>query len=81
MSVTMVVISVTLFGLLIYDTWAMMRKGYHWTISYNLRDLANRFPVVALGIGIVLGHLFWSHPGDCTDESKSSKVIENPTDE
>lgn len=65
MSPTLIVIAAVLFALLIYDTWVMLKKGYHWTISYTLRDLASRFPIVACGIGIVIGHLFWAHPGDC----------------
>lgn len=64
MKPTRYVLAATLFALLLYDTWAMMVHGYDWTISKDLRQLAMEYPVVGVGIGIVLGHLFWNHPKD-----------------
>lgn len=62
MTPTRIILACVLFGLLVYDTWAMMVHGYEWTISKDLKTLAEHYPIVAVGIGIVLGHLFWAHP-------------------
>ncbi len=67
MTPTFAVIVVVLALVLAYDAWAMMKKGYKWTISYEMRAWASKYPIVAMGLGIAFGHLWWSHPGDCAD--------------
>lgn len=64
MTPTRIVVTLTLFGLLLYDTWAMLVHGYSWTISKDLRQLAMDYPIVSFGVGVVVGHLWWRHPSD-----------------
>lgn len=61
---TVLVSTTAILGLIMYDVWTLLARGYDTTISANLFYLSQRYPVIALAIGVVLGHLFWPH-GDC----------------
>lgn len=42
-----------------YDIFAVIRWGYHGTISYDVLTAARAYPIIGVGVGIVIGHLFW----------------------
>ena len=57
-----VVAIVLLFVLLvvgIYDAIAIMFFGEGYTISMVVKSWARHFPILAVLVGIVVGHLFW----------------------
>lgn len=49
-------IVVILIGL---DIFAAVRWGYQGTISYDVLTASKSHPIIALIVGIVIGHLFW----------------------
>jgi hypothetical protein len=49
--------------LLIFDVYAAM-TGVENTISRVLLAEARDYPVVAFGVGFVMGHIFWPNNGD-----------------
>lgn len=51
--------------LLIYDFGALFFGGYKATVSAQLLKFSMAFPIVALMIGILMGHLFWPNLGAC----------------
>lgn len=53
-------VSLSVVALLIfYDVWTLIVRGYNTTISWNLYRFTQRFPIVGVAIGVVVGHLFW----------------------
>lgn len=42
-----------------YDAYVYRNSGTNATISAVVRDLAVEWPVAAVAIGTVIGHLFW----------------------
>lgn len=53
-------VSLTILAIIIaYDVWTLTVRGYATTISWNMFQMASRFPIIACALGIVLGHLFW----------------------
>jgi hypothetical protein len=61
-TITKSVIYGAIVGLLIYDIYAAM-TGIENTISRVLLSEAKDYPVVAFGIGFVMGHIFWPNNG------------------
>lgn len=42
-----------------YDIFAVLRWGYHGTISYDVLTAAKAYPVLPFAMGVVCGHLLW----------------------
>lgn len=42
-----------------YDAWAFFRWGRPYTLSVVLYESAHEHPIVAFGLGVLAGHLFW----------------------
>lgn len=55
LGVTLAVLAI----IVIYDVWTLIVRGYDSTISANLYRFSQRFPIVAVALGVVIGHLFW----------------------
>jgi hypothetical protein len=45
------------------DGWLVKRFGVPATISYTLLQWSKEYPVLAFGIGFIMGHLFWENCG------------------
>lgn len=57
---TTTILLLTIAGVLIgYDIFAVLKWGYHGTISYDLLTNAEKRPIIAFAMGVVCGHLFW----------------------
>lgn len=46
--------------LLVVEVVALTNREPGDTITSVIRDAVHRWPIIAVGIGVVLGHLFWS---------------------
>lgn len=44
---------------IIYDLFAVLKWGIPGTESYTILHAAHKYPIIPLGVGIVIGHLFW----------------------
>jgi len=44
----------------LYDVWAGLRWGYDATVTAVVRDASGRWPIIPFGVGVLVGHLFWS---------------------
>lgn len=55
-----VIVLVVIFGV---DLWLLVKRGYKHTVSAVMLRLSQRFPIIPLLIGIVIGHLFWPNLG------------------
>jgi hypothetical protein len=60
MTVTHWVLIMTVLGLVIYDLIAASRWGVSETISNQILLLSRRWPIIPFGMGLVMGHFFWS---------------------
>lgn len=47
-----------------YDVYAVFALPPNSTVSFQLSEWSQRFPVIPLLLGLLIGHLFWpiSHP-------------------
>ncbi len=43
-----------------FDLWVWVRFGEMATISYQLKHLAMNWPIIAVAIGLLIGHVFWT---------------------
>lgn len=43
----------------LYDAWAAMYKPREYTVSFALLAIAREFPIIAIVVGIIIGHLFF----------------------
>lgn len=71
MSLTEIILLVTVGGLLIYDGIAYASKGFYSTISYALYSNGMLRPIIAVLVGIVIGHVWWpidNYQGDKLNE-------------
>lgn len=59
MILTVWIIVTTSLGLAAYDIYAVSKFGLKGTISWITWTAAQRWPVIPLAVGILLGHLFW----------------------
>lgn len=57
--VTQVVLLITFMVLGAYDLWAFYRWGRPYTLSVVIYESARANPIVAFGLGVLIGHLFW----------------------
>jgi hypothetical protein len=46
--------------LIIYDFYAALKWSTQETISYQMKILSQRWPVIPFGVGMLCGHFFWS---------------------
>lgn len=53
------VLALTAALLIIYDIVIVLTLGGSATISWQLYTFSQKYPVLAVAIGIVIGHLFW----------------------
>lgn len=59
-NLTITVLVCALVSLIGYDIYAVIQGGTHATISWTLWTYSHQYPILPLGAGIILGHLFWS---------------------
>ena len=59
---TAFIIGVTVMAIA-YDVVADLEGGVTATISRVLRAAAMDNPIIAVAVGILIGHLFWPQPG------------------
>lgn len=68
LAVTIGALVVFVVGLIAYDIWTLVKRGYETTISWNALYLSKKYPIIpyVIGgfIGVIAGHLWWPH-GDC----------------
>ena len=57
--ITQAVLLTALLLLGAYDLFAFLRWGRENTISVVLYETAQQFPVIAFGLGVLAGHVFW----------------------
>jgi len=57
--VTRVVLLVVVIGLALWATVAALVGGPQDTVSAHIRDYCERFPLLPLSLGVLLGHWFW----------------------
>lgn len=65
-----------------FDAVQLARLGWPGTISYLALTQARRRPIIAVAIGVVIGHLFWPQtlpdPGDAapsdTDDPATARL-------
>jgi hypothetical protein len=43
----------------VYDTWAFFFAGVEDTVSYWFQNWFQKFPVLAVALGVLVGHLAW----------------------
>lgn len=65
MTPTELVLLGTVCGWVAFDVYIYARKGLDQTISVVLWQLALRFPILPLGVGILIGHLWVPIVGIC----------------
>lgn len=61
--ITAILLSVIILSLLAYDIFAATYWGADATISWVSNSLAHKYPIFALLVGIVIGHIFASMMG------------------
>jgi hypothetical protein len=59
----------------VFDVVAIDRGGYPATISYLALHAATERPVIALAVGILVGHLFWSVPAESSRVDRALLVV------
>lgn len=57
--VGIIILATVLLGVGVYDVFAALFMPPGSTISAIVLNLAQRYPILPLLVGIVLGHLFW----------------------
>lgn len=58
--ITIGVMAGSLTALIAYDVFAVSMGGYQATISWIIWTASHQYPVIPLGAGILMGHLFWT---------------------
>ena len=58
-TITIALLIVTVIVWVLWDVYAALNNAPNDTITHILRVYTRQHPVIPLGIGIVLGHLFW----------------------
>ena len=54
-----IILATIVLGVGLYDVFAALFLPPDSTVSAIVLDLAKRYPILPLLVGIVLGHLFW----------------------
>lgn len=68
---TQIVIAVTVAGLVLYDVIAALIAGRGATISWVTLTLMRKWPIIALAVGVVVGHIAWPNQppgGECAKQ-------------
>lgn len=47
---------------IVFDAIMYAREGWTGTISYLVLTRSRRYPIIALAVGVLIGHLFWPQP-------------------
>ena len=55
---TIIVLAIAATVLAAYDIWAASH-AYEWTLSSNLLELAQKWPVIPFVLGFLAGHVFF----------------------
>ncbi len=58
-SATEYLIVINVIILALYDAAARLWGGNEATLSFVLQDAAYRWPMIALAVGLLCGHVFW----------------------
>lgn len=58
-TITIIIMAVALVLLVGWDIFAYVKAGREATISDILLDWSQRWPVIPLAFGVLMGHLFW----------------------
>jgi predicted transporter len=53
------VITLLVFVAIAFDVFIGFRRGQTNTISHQLLSIGQRYPILPLAIGVLLGHIFW----------------------
>lgn len=56
---TKLFIAFTVFAIMAYDIFALIKWGVPGTISAHLLSLAKEYPITSFGMGVLMGHLYW----------------------
>lgn len=56
---TIIFLSVVTLIIVIYDIYAEVQNN-EFTVSFVLGSIARKAPIIALVLGILMGHFFWS---------------------
>lgn len=59
MNTTTIILIAVIVGLGGWDVFALVKWGYTATISYDVLTDSKNHPIIAVLVGIVIGHLFW----------------------
>ncbi len=68
--VTLVYVLTVVVVSIVFDAVMYWRGGWEATISYLVLTRSRRYQVIALAVGILIGHLFWPQPEPRDDEGK-----------
>jgi hypothetical protein len=60
MDITVILLMVTALIWVVYDVWTISKRGKKTSISAYIIRGSYKYPLVVLGFGVLLGHLFWS---------------------
>lgn len=59
MSLAIMGVLISIVGLIIFDIFLVVKKGWKETISFQVYILSRDNPIIPFAIGVVMGHLFW----------------------
>lgn len=57
--ITKIVLIILIFIIAIYDGCLMYKYGREPTISNTIYLISKEWPIVPVGVGMVIGHVFW----------------------
>ena len=60
MTATVVFFIVIVFAIAVFDVYIIFKKGKGEAISAYIIRWSKDYPMLTLGFGILIGHLFWS---------------------
>ena len=55
---------------IIFDAIQYAREGWTGTISYLVLTRSRRYPIIAVMVGVLVGHLFWPQPEPKEDQEQ-----------
>ena len=53
------IIVFTIFSLIIYDVWVILKDGVKASISVRVYTWSLKYPIIPFAFGVLFGHLFW----------------------
>lgn len=60
MDITFTFMLVTVFAIIVFDFYIILKKGKYYSISAYIIRMSHKYPSVPFLLGFVCGHLFWS---------------------